>query len=215
MDDLLVNLAGGQYFSTLDLSQAYLQLPLDEQSKVCHREYTQDLYRYNCLPFGVSSVPSIFQRTIENLLQGIKGMSIYIDDILIYLWFYPAWAFTDPRHHAWEARNSGLKLNRAKCYFLRDWIEYLGYIINRDGLHPTAEKIRAIQEARTPQNISEFRSFFSIINYSHRFLPNLSTTLSPLCSLLQKDVKWTWEQEQERVFTAAKRALQDDSLLVH
>ena len=68
VDDLLANLAG-QYFSKLDLSQAYLQLPLDEQSKEFVTVTThRGLYRYNRLPFGVSSAPSIFQRTIENLL---------------------------------------------------------------------------------------------------------------------------------------------------
>ena len=215
VDDLLANLAGGQYFSKLDLSQAYLQLPLDEQSKEFVTVNThRGLYRYNRLPFGVSSAPSIFQRTIENLLQGIKGVSVYIDDILI--------SGSTLHEHLKildtvleKLQTSGLKLNKTKCFFLRHRIEYLGYIIDRDGLHPTTEKVRAIQEARTPQNVSELRSFFGIINYYHRFLPNLSTTLAPLYRLLQKDVKWTWEQEQDKAFTAAKKALQDDSLLVH
>ena len=85
-------------------------------------------------------------------------------------------------------------------------------IIDRDSIHPTAEKVRAIQEARTPQNISELRSFFGIIDC---FLLNLSIILAPLYHLLQKDVKWTWEQEQEEAFTTTKKALQDNSLLVH
>jgi hypothetical protein len=215
VDDLLANLAGGQYFSKLDLSQAYLQLPLDEQSKEYVTVNThRGLYRYNRLPFGVSSAPSIFQRTIENLLQRIRGVSVYIDDILI--------SGSTLHEHLQildtvleKLQNSGLKLNKTKCFFLRDRIEYLGHIIDRDGLHPTSEKVRAVQEAQTPRNVSELRSFFGIVNYYHRFLPNLSTTLAPLYRLLQKDVKWIWEQEQEKAFTAAKRALQDDSLLVH
>ena len=215
VDELLANLAGGQYFSKLDLSQAYLQLPLDEESKEYVTVNThKGLYKYNRLPFGVSSAPSIFQRTMENLFQGIRGVSVYIDDILV---------TGSTLHDHLEVlttvleklQNSGLKLNRPKCFFLRSQIEYLGHVIDREGLHPTAEKVRAIQEARKPQNVSELRSFFGIINYYNRFLPNLSTILAPLYRLLQKDVKWMWGQEQEEAFSAAKEALQDDSLLVH
>ena len=141
VDELLANLAGGQCFSKLDLSQTYLQLPLDEESKEYVTVNTHKcLYRYNHLPFGVSSAPSIFQRTMENLLQGIRGVSVYIDDILI----------TGPTLHDHlqllntvldKLQNSGLKLNRSKCLFLRSQIEYLGHVIDREGLHPTVEKV--------------------------------------------------------------------------
>ena len=110
--------------------------------------------------------------------------------------------------------NAGLKLNKSKCFFLRPWIEYLGHI-NQDGLHPTKEKVQAIQEAPTPRNVGELRLFFGIINYYSRFLPNLSTKLAPLYRLLQKDTKWTWGKEQQKTFEAANRALPADSLLVH
>ena len=117
VDDLLANLAGGQFFSKLDLSQAYLQLPLDERSKEFVTVNThRGLYRYNRLPFGVSSAPSIFQRTIENLLQGIKGVSVYIDDILI--------SGSTLHEHLKildtvleKLQTSGLKLNKTKCFF--------------------------------------------------------------------------------------------------
>ena len=84
IDELLANLSGGKHFSKLDMSQAYLQLPLDKES----REYVtvntpKGLYEYNRLPFGVSSAPSIFQRTMDNLLQGIKGVSVYVDAYIL------------------------------------------------------------------------------------------------------------------------------------
>lgn len=172
------------------------------------------LYRYNRLPFRVSSAPSIFQRTMENLLQGIKGVSVYIDDILI------TGSTTEEHLQTLDKvlerlETAGLKLNKLKCFFLRPYIEYLGHIIDQDGLHPTKEKVQAIQEAPKPQNVGELRSFFGIINYYNRFLPKLSSKLAPLYRLLQKDVKWTWGTEQDKAFEAAKRALQDDSLLVH
>ena len=212
VDELLANLSGGKYFSKLDMSQAYLQLPLDEESKELVTVNTpKGLYRYNRLPFGVSSAPSIFQRTMENLLQGIKGVSVYIDDILI------TGTSTDEHLSTVDEvleklETAGLKLNKSKCFFLRPSIEYLGH---KDGLHPTTEKVRAIQEAPQPRNVGELRSFFGIINYYNRFLPNLSAKLAPLYRLLQKDVNWSWGSKEDEAFEAAKKALQDDSLLVH
>ncbi len=83
-DLLFAKLNGGKIFSQLDLSQAYQQLLLEEDSKQyvvisTHR----GLFRNNRLPFGVSSSPGIFQRAMESLLQGIPNIVIYLDDILI------------------------------------------------------------------------------------------------------------------------------------
>ena len=81
MEDLFATLSGGCSFTKLDLAQAYQQIPLDKSSKqyVTHK----GLYRYNRLHFSVSAVPGIFQRTMENLLQGMPHVSIYLDDILV------------------------------------------------------------------------------------------------------------------------------------
>lgn len=84
IEDLFSSLSGGKYFSKLDLAQAYLQLPLDEASRKYVTINTQKgLYQYTRLPFGVASAPSIFQRTMDNLLQGIAKVCVYLDDILI------------------------------------------------------------------------------------------------------------------------------------
>ena len=88
------------------------------------------LYRYNRLPFGVSSAPSIFQRTMDNLMRGIKGVSTYIDDILIS-------GSTINKHLETlnvvlqKLETAGLKLNKSKCFFCTPRVEYLGHIIDK------------------------------------------------------------------------------------
>ena len=69
-------------------------------------------------------------------------------------------------------------------------VEYLGHVIDEYELHPTKDKVKAIQEAPQPHNVTELRSFLGIINYYSKFLPNLSVKLSPLYHLLKKGVKW-------------------------
>ena len=81
-EEMYATLAGGKLFTKLDISSAYLHLPLDPESK----KYTtikthKGLSQYNRLPFGVASAPAIFQRFMDTLLQGIPNVSVYIDDI--------------------------------------------------------------------------------------------------------------------------------------
>ena len=84
IEGLFTKLSEGKYFSKLDLSQTYLQLPLDDSSKEFVTINTQKgLFCYNRLPFGVASAPAIFQCYKDSLLQGCKEVMTYLDDILV------------------------------------------------------------------------------------------------------------------------------------
>jgi len=83
-DDIFATLSGGQKYTTLDLSHAYNQLLLNEDSrKYVTINTPKGLYRYTRLPFGIASAPAIFQRTMDSILQGVEGVACYIDDIII------------------------------------------------------------------------------------------------------------------------------------
>ena len=117
------------------MAQAYLQLPLDEASRKYVTINTQKgLYQYTRLPFGVASAPSIFQRTMTNLLQGIPKICVHLDDILIT-------GATEEEHLT--------KLSEVLSHLEK--AEYLGHRISKEGLHPTKEKLKAITEAPAPK----------------------------------------------------------------
>ena len=98
------------------------------------------LFKYTRLPYGVSSAPGIFQRFMENVLQGIPKVTVCIDDILIT-------GTTDEEHLKTVAEvlrrleKTGLRANMAKCKFLAPSVTYLGHRIDHSGLHPLAEKV--------------------------------------------------------------------------
>lgn len=150
-EDLFATLAGGQKFSKLDLSQAYQQVLLEDDSRKFITINThKGLYQFNRLPFGVVSAPAIFQQTMEKILQGLSGVTVNIDDILVM-------GRNDEEHldalkkvlH--RLSEYGLRLNREKCSFMQPSVEYLGYIVDKDGLHATPAKIEAIVNAPTPR----------------------------------------------------------------
>ena len=215
VEDLFTAMSGGTLFTKLDLSHAYQQLLLAEESKKYTTiNTTKGLFQYERLPFGISSAPAIFQRTMDSLLQALPGVVVYIDDVLV--------TGSNKQEHLQNLRrvmerleSAGVTLKASKCVFLAPSVEYLGHIIDQHGLHPSNEKIRAIQEAPEPKNTTELKLFLGLLNYYAKFLPNLATFLAPFYSLLHKDTKWSWTTEHVTTFRKAKMLLQSFTLLVH
>ena len=198
--DLFATLAGGQMFTKLDLAQAYQQLLLDKNSQ----QYTtinthQGLYQYTRLPFGISSAPAIFQKTMDVILQGIPHVCCYIDDILV--------TGVNQQEHL---QNLEEVLRRLEQNNLR--IKKPKYA---QGLHTLPSKVEAILRAPDPENLQQLRSFLGLLNYYGKFIPNLANIVHPLNQLLQKDAKWTWTPDCVQAFTAAKQALNSSKVLAH
>ena len=213
--DIFATLSGGQRFTTLDLSHAYNQLQVDEESRKFLTINThQGLYRYTRLPFGIASAPAIFQRTMDSILQGLDGVACYIDDILVT-------GKSDEEHLARleevleRLHKHGVHVKRTKCHFLKPSVVFLGHRIDSQGIHPTEEKLKAIVEAPSPRNVQELRSFLGLVNYYGKFIQNAATILAPLNSLLRKDTPWEWTQECQQSFKLAKETLTSSKVLVH
>ena len=127
-------MSGGKYFSKLDLQDAYLQLPLDTASKQYIAINTHcGLFQYNRLLFGIASAPAIFQRHMKMLLQGLDGVSVYLNDVLVV-----GCTFDEHQNRLPEVlpnlENSGMRLNKQKCFFLCPSIEYLGHVVDEEGI---------------------------------------------------------------------------------
>ena len=172
------------------------------------------LYQYNLLVFGVTSCPAIWQRVIDQVLQGVPDTKCILDDMIIT-------CKTDEEHLEnlekllKRLQDAGLEANKERCEFFGDRVQFCGHEVDSEGLHKTQEKIEAAVNAPRPENVSQLRSFLGLINYYNRFLPNGSTVLHPLYQLLEQDREWQWTGQCERAFTEAKRMITSEQVLTH
>ncbi|UYV63472.1 K02A2.6-like, partial [Cordylochernes scorpioides] len=213
--EIFSKLSGNTVFSSLDLSRAYLQVRLSEEAKrVVNINTTKGLFAFKRLPYGVAVAPNKFQREMDNLFADMSGVACYIDDILV--------AGKDHRDHEQKLelifkrlQEKGLRLNKDKCKFAVNAVEYLGFKIDKKGLHPISSKIEAVVEAPEPTNVSQLRSFIGLLMYYSRFIRNIADILAPFYQLLKKNSKWNWTSEHRILFAKCKALLTNESVLAH
>ena len=214
-DDLFATLAGGKKFTKIDLTNAYQQMPLDQDSRELVTINThKGLYRYTRLPFGVASAPALFQKVMDTVLQGLSHVICYLDDILIT-------GANDEEHLRnvelvlERLRKHGIRVRKEKCEFFCKAVEYLGHRVDDTGLHTTEKKVDALRLAPQPRNTQELKSFLELLHYYGKFLPNLATLLQPLNHLLKKNTKWLLTDACTTAFQEAKQLLIQAPVLAH
>lgn len=145
--------------------------------------------------YGIALGPAIWQRTLEQILQDIPGVAIFLDDIVIT-------AHSDCEHlcrlHLVLNRlhKYNIRINLEKSIFFTHEVQYCGYMLRRDGIHKEPSKMEAIRQMPRPQNISEIRAFVGMINYYSKFIRNLSSILQPLNMLLNKNTRFAWKSRK-------------------
>ena len=217
IDDILADLKGSTYFTTLDLRSGFYQIPLSKQaSEKCAFSCFKGKFQYNVMPFGLNNAPSIFQRVVNELLQGCEHFAMaYIDDILI----HTTGSLEDHLHHVQEVINRlqrhRLKLKLSKCQWAKTEIKYLGFIVNRHGIKPCEEKVKAIRALRAPENVRQVRGVLGMASYYRRFIPNFAAISEPLISLTKKHARFKWTDECQGAFEEIKAQLTVIPLLAY
>ena len=108
-----------------------------------------------------------------------------------------------------------MKLKLAKCEFSRSKIQFLGHIINHEGIRTLPEKTEKISKIKAPRNVDEVYAFLGLLNYYHRFIPAFSDLMHPIQKLLKKNVKFEWTKECDIAFKTAKETLMRHPILYH
>jgi hypothetical protein len=155
VDDIRLELNGAKWFSKLDLSQAYHQLELEENSRYITTFATHEgLSRYKRLNYGTNAAAEIFQFTLQQQLHGLRGVRNIADDIIVY---GKTREDQDVNLEKCLQRISdkGLRLNQSKCTFLNKTLEFFGQVFSEDGTKPDPKRVTDLREAPTPTSIHD------------------------------------------------------------
>lgn len=209
IQEIFDNLAGAKVFSTLDLKSGYWQILVSEKdiektAFVCHR----GLYEFTRMPFGLANAPSVFQRTMQDVLGDMVGdfVMVYIDDIVVY-----SKSHEEHQEHLRQVFDAlelhGLKLKTSKCHLDVPEVELLGYVVSARGVNCNPDKTRAISELSQPQSVKEVRSFLGMAGYYRQCVPGFAKIAAPLVKLTRKNVRFAWGQMEQEAFDTLKKLL--------
>jgi hypothetical protein len=209
IEEVLPELSQAKVFSLLDCKNGFLQVPLQESSRDLTSFWTPfGIYRWKVLPFGISCAPEIFQQKQCEIVQGLKGVEVIADDILVYGVgedFESALIDHNSKMERLLERltEQGVKLNKEKAQIAKTSLKFYGHWLTDKGVLPDAEKIAAITKATPPKTIKELECFLGMIAYHQKFIQNLSAVTEPLRAMLKSKV-FNWNVEMQKTFDKLK-----------
>ncbi|XP_064479202.1 uncharacterized protein LOC135392418 [Ornithodoros turicata] len=208
-DELLASVGNKAWFSKLDFTKGYWQIPLSEDAKPKTAFSTSSgLYQFRFMPFGLKTAPAAFTKLMRKLLHGISGVEHYYDDVLI--------ATTTWEEHICVLRHvldrikvAGLTVRPTKCEMGLNKVDFLGHSIGQGEITPLTKTIGKIQGTSRPSTKRQVRSFLGLVGYYRNFIPGYAALAAPLSDLTKKGKpnRVTWEEEHETVFKELKKRL--------
>lgn len=211
IEEVFRRIGRNAYFSTLDVINAFWQIPLEKES----RKYTGFIfdgqtYVFNRMPFGLKTAGASFTRAMELALgaNASEYMTVYLDDVLI--------ASATLEEHMWHLDTVlrrlsavGFRLNRQKCELLKERIRFLGHTFSEVTADMNKETRLAVANFERPRNKKAIQVFLGLVNWDRRFIKDMARMTRPLEELLRKGRKFEWIGEQQRAFNEIKGAFQD------
>lgn len=218
--DFNIHLSGAVKFTTLDIKRAYHQIPVADGDIEKTAVITPfSLFEYVSMPFGLRNAAQTFQRFIDGLFRDLGYVYAYIDDILI----------TSDDEQSHEERvdvvlhrlhNAGIVINPSKCCYKADCVQFLGYLVDRNGISPDPARIQPILKFERPKTEADLRRFLGMVNFYRRNIPHAAAIQRRLQLLITSNVRKNntpvvWTPDAEAAFGEFKAALAKATLLAH
>lgn len=200
LDDILPELGQAKIFSTVDLRSGYWHCVLDEESSVLPTFATPfERYRWCRLPFKLSVSSEIFQKRVNQALDGLEGVLDIVDDILIY-------GVEDTEEQAnadhdqklvkllERCQSHGIALNPDKLKLRNKSVTFMGHVLTNEGIKIDPDKAKAIRDMPKPADIEGVQRLNGFVNYLAKFLPRLADSMEPIRRLTRKNESWNWTE---------------------
>ena len=230
MRDISQKLHGAKLFTKIDLKKAYWNIKLKNKHKST-LVTPFGAYYFNRLPFGVASAPASYQKAMDSIFQGIPNLYIYMDDLLIF-------TKGQSEHEKIVSEvlkrlhDNGMAISLNKCVWMKEEVNYLGYVVNNEGLKPIPKKVDAITNIAPPRKQKDLLAFLGAANFYRRSLSGLNKNnkyynTAALIQCLyeiatEKDLnakkfmeKWNSDEKYKNAFEDAKQLLKKAANLTH
>ncbi|GJV06334.1 putative reverse transcriptase domain-containing protein [Tanacetum coccineum] len=209
IDDLFDQLQGSSVYSKIDLRSGYHQLRVREEDipKTAFRT-RYGHYEFQVMPFGLTNAPAVFMDLMNRVCKPYldKFVIVFIDDILIYS--------KNKKEHEEHLKQilellkkEELYAKFSKCEFWIPKVQFLGHVIDSEGIHVDPAKIESIKDWTSPKSPTEIRQFLGLAGYYRRFIEGFSKIAKPMTKLTQKKIKFEWGDKQEAAFQLLKQKL--------
>ncbi|GJT98170.1 putative reverse transcriptase domain-containing protein [Tanacetum coccineum] len=209
IDDLFDQLQGSSVYSKIDLRSGYHQLRVREEDILKTAFRTRyGHYEFQVMPFGLTNAPAVFMDLMNRVCKPYldKFVIVFIDDILIYS--------KNKQEHEEHLKlilellkKEELYAKFSKCEFWIPKVQFLGHVIDSQGIHVDPAKIESIKDWASPKSPTEIHQFLGLVGYYRRFIEGFSKIAKPMTKLTQKKVKFEWGDKQEIAFQLLKQKL--------
>ena len=170
------------------------------------------------MPFGICSAPEVFQRRIHQLIEGLQGVEVVVDDFVVVGFGDTLEDAVRDHDHNLEAflqrcAARGIRLNSNKVQLRRQEVPFIGHVAMDKGLQADPTKVDAITRMPPPTDVAGVQRLLGMAQYLAKFLPHLADITKPLRELTHKDVEWVWDKPQEDAFQKLQKAITNTPVL--
>lgn len=164
-------------------------------------------YEFLVMPFGLTNAPSTFQNLMNDVFRPLlrKSVLVFFDDILIY-----SQDWDSHLRHVREVlgllSTHSLVVNKKKCSFAQQTVEYLGHVISENGVAVDPSKVISVLQWPQPRNVKGVRGFLGLTGYYRKFIKDYGKVAKPLTELTKKD-GFKWDEKTQAAFDTLKQKL--------